>query len=271
MVCIKSDCFFFFSGYFYREWLTKLIGKINLLTYSKIFGTWKLCDFQGKNCLWIRLSISLFRHQVNINYLTNFHICNCCIKSPDHLSCTANEFKRFPTVIRGVKLCSIVKSTSVMCTAGLTYVTSCKCSVRTTSTTTAASTGVSARIPTGMSLFMMMVITGSTCRCQFSFKISFYRFICVTLCPGAYFNSSFCKCCLCTASDSSTDQNTDSLFSKKSCQCAVSCSIGTNHFTGNNLIILYFINLKCFCFSKVLKNISIIIGCCNFHCKKSSL
>ena len=47
MVCIKSDCFFFFSCYFYREWLTKLIGKINLLTYSKIFGTWKLCDFQG--------------------------------------------------------------------------------------------------------------------------------------------------------------------------------------------------------------------------------
>ena len=68
-----------------------------------------------------------------------------------------------------------------------------------------------------------------------------------------------------TAADAAADQDIDSLLCKKSCKCTMSGAIGADHFTGNNLVILHLIYLEKLRFSKVLKNVSIIVCCCNFH------
>ena len=45
----------------------------------------------------------------------------------------------------------------------------------------------------------------------------------------------------------------------------MSGTIGTDHFTGNNLVILYLVHLEKLRFSKMLENISVVVCCCNFH------
>ena len=74
-----------------------------------------------------------------------------------------------------------------------------------------------------------------------------------------------------TAADAAADQNIHALLGKKACQCAVAGSVGSNHFAGNHLIVFYFVNLKILCFSKMLKNIPVIVCNCNFHLTKSSV
>ena len=51
---------------------------------------------------------------MNIQRLSDFHVGNCCIKSFDHHSCTTYKFQWLSSVIRGIKLCSIIKSSFIM-------------------------------------------------------------------------------------------------------------------------------------------------------------
>ena len=273
MICIKSNCLFFFSCYFYREWLTILIGQIYLLANHKIFRTRKLCNFKSKDCIRICHTISFFRHQMNIYNLANFHIRNCRIKSSDHLTGSADKFQWFSTVIRRIKLCSIIKSSSVMCTACFSHIASCNSSLCTAAATTTASTGTTFFMTsTGMSLFVSsagmsfsVVITIHAGRYQFPFQISLYCLICISLRTCTQFNVSLTQSSLSTAADTTTDQNIHALLCKQTCQSTMSAAIRTDHFTGNNFLALNFIYLKRFCFSKMLKNISIVISYCNFH------
>ena len=126
MVCVKCNSFFIFRVYLYWEWLTVLVGKIHLLTYSKVFRTWKLGDLHSKNRIWIRHAISFFRHQMNGNLPTHFHSCYCFIRTKDHLSGTAGKFQWFATVIGAVELRTIVKCSPVMCPADFSYIWSFK-------------------------------------------------------------------------------------------------------------------------------------------------
>ena len=82
----------------------------------------------------------------------------------------------------------------------------------------------------GMTFFVVMVVTVCSCRNQFTFQICFNNIISVSLCTGNHLNSCLCESCLSAFADTTTDQNIDTLFSQKSCQCAVSCSVGTDHF-----------------------------------------
>src|SRR3712207_8137393 len=49
----------------------------------------------------------------------------------------------------------------------------------------------------------------------------------------------------------------------------MSFSLCSNHFGRNNLISFHFINFECFCMSKVLEYISVVISYCYFHCHHS--
>mgnify|MGYP000826315485 FL=1 len=64
------------------------------------------------------------RHQVNLYRLSDLHAGNCCIKSFDHHPCTAYKFQWLSSVIRGIKLCSIIKCAAIMCSAFLSNVLS---------------------------------------------------------------------------------------------------------------------------------------------------
>ena len=99
---------------------------VSLLANCQVFGTWELGDFHSEDSVWICHTICFFRHKVNINNLSNFHVSYSRIKSSDHLACAADEFQRFATIVRGIKLCSIIESSSVMCAAGFSYIASCK-------------------------------------------------------------------------------------------------------------------------------------------------
>ena len=113
----------------YREWLSILIGQVNLLSHFKVFRSREFCNLYCEDSFRIRHSISFFRHQMDVHYLTNFHISYCCIKSFDHLSCTTYELKRLSTVIRRIKLSSVIECSFVMCTAFLSNILSFHCSV----------------------------------------------------------------------------------------------------------------------------------------------
>ena len=163
-----------------------------------------------------------------------------------------------------------------MGTAGFSNIRTCDSRLGTTSATT-VSTGMSFLMSAagvsifmasaGMPFFVVMVITVCSCRNQFTFQICFYNIIGVSLCTGNHLDSSLCECCLSASADTTADQNVDTLLCQKACQCAVSSSVGTDHFTGNYFVVFHFINFKRLCFSKMLKNLSIIVCYCNFHLK----
>ena len=90
----------------------------------EFFRSRKLCQFHCKNGVRICLSVCFLRHQVNLCRLSDLHAGNCCIKSFDHHPCTAYKFQWLSSVIRGIKLCSIVKCAAIMCSAFLSNILS---------------------------------------------------------------------------------------------------------------------------------------------------
>ena len=99
--------------------------RYSLLTRISTYAAVAMFAAAITSTVFIFSSRDFFRHKVNINDLTNFHVSYSCIKSSDHLACTADEFQRFATVVRGIKLCSVIESSSVMCAAGFADVASC--------------------------------------------------------------------------------------------------------------------------------------------------
>ena len=85
-----------------------------------------------------------------IDHLTHFHVCYSSIEASDHLACATDKFQWFSTVIRGIELCSVVKGTFVMSTAGLAHIAACDWVIGSAASTTATA----AAVTTGMSLFM---------------------------------------------------------------------------------------------------------------------
>ena len=202
---------------------------------------------------------------MNIYYLTNFHISHGCIKTFDHLTCTTYKFQRLTTIIRGIKLGSIIERTSIMGTTCFAHIAACQCTMRSASTAAVTSTGMSFPMITTAVTFLMMMITICSGRYQFTLQISFNSLIHIALSSGTQLNPCLRKCILCTSANATANQHIHCLISKQTGQSTMSGSIGTNHFTGNHLIIFNLIHLKKLCSSKMLENFSIIIRYCYLH------
>ena len=67
----------------------------------------------------------------------------------------------------------------------------------------------------GMPLFVMVMIAVRTGRYEFAIQIRFYSFIRISLRSGTKRYSRFVKCRLCSAADSTADQDIDSLIRKQ--------------------------------------------------------
>ena len=89
------------------------------------FRSRKLCDLNRKDSIRIRHTISFFWHQMNIHFLSHFHLPlpHQIQESSDRLT---DKFQWFATVIRRVELCSIAKSSSVMSTTGFSHIAPCQ-------------------------------------------------------------------------------------------------------------------------------------------------
>ena len=125
MVGIKRDIGLVFCSNFYRERLAILVLQINLLSDLYFLCSRKLCDRNGENCVRIRHSVSLLRHQMDVDFFADFHLCNGCIEAADHLPHTADELERFAAVVGRIKLGSIVEGSSVVGTAGFSDILTC--------------------------------------------------------------------------------------------------------------------------------------------------
>ncbi len=122
MVGIERDIGLVFCGNFYRERLAVLVLQITLLSDLYFLCSRKLCDRNGENCVRIRHSVSLLRHQMDVDFFADFHLCNGCIEAADHLAHTADELERFAAVVGRIKLGSIVEGSSVVGTAGFSEI-----------------------------------------------------------------------------------------------------------------------------------------------------
>ena len=269
MISVKGNGGFFFLCHSYRERLSILVRKIYSLSHLKIFRAGKLGDLKGKNSIGIRHAIGFFRHQMYIYYLSHFHICHCCVKATDHLACTANKFQRFSPVIRRIKLGSVIKGSSIMGAAGLSYVASCKSRVGTAGASAVSAGMAFFMVTAAVSFFMMMVTVGSG-GYQLSFQVVFHCLVCISLSSGAHLYSCFFQSSLGSSPNASADQHIYILICQQSCKSAVTGSVGSDHFTGNYFVIFNFIHLKKFCFSKMLEDVSIVIGYSYLHVFSSS-
>ena len=176
MVGIKRDIGLVFCGNFYRERLVVLVLQINLLSDLYFLCSRKLCDRNGENCVRIRHSVSLLRHQMDVDFFADFHLCNGCIEAADHLAHTADELERFAAVVGRIKLGSIVEGSSVVGTAGFSDILTFHNRSRCTASAAAGSAGTaagallflmaSAVVAAGMAFLMIVVIAGCTCRCE---------------------------------------------------------------------------------------------------------
>jgi hypothetical protein len=67
------------------------------------------------------------------------------------------------------------------------------------------------------------------------------------------------------AAKSAADEDLNILICQKAGQCSVTDAIGTDHPASDDLVIFYLVNFKIFCPSKVLKDISVVVSCRDFH------
>ena len=73
------------------------------------------------------------------------------------------------------------------------------------------------------------------------------------------------QCHLCTAADAAADQRVYAVLHQKSGQRTVTAAVGVHHISTDDFAIRSFINLELFRMAEVLKNLTILIGNCDFH------
>ena len=79
-------------------------------------------------------------------------------------------------------------------------------------------------------------------------------------------DSCLCQCHLCATANAAANKCVNAECRKHSCQCSVTASIGINNFAADYFPALCVINLKLLGVAEVLKNLSVFISYCNFHC-----
>ena len=89
--------------------------------------------------------------------------------------------------------------------------------------------------------------------------------VCITGNACIYFNICIVQCDSCTHTHAAADQCTNTMLCQVACQCAVAEAVGSDDLAGNHCTVFYFINLKVFSPSEMLKNLTVFVSYCNFH------
>ena len=216
---------------------------------------------------------------MHIHCLSHFHVRYGLVKAQDHLPGAAHKFQRLPAVVGRIELGPIIEGSPVMGAADFSYIASGKCGSGAASPAAATSAPGTAGMPlfvaaAAVSLFMvtaavpvLVMVMVAVCAGghQLAFQVGFHRLVRIPLGACAHFNARLGESCLGSAAKAAADQHVDGTVSKKPCQRAMSDPVGTDHFAGDHLVVLYFIHLKLLCSSKMLKDVSVIICYSYFH------
>ena len=92
-----------------------------------------------------------------------------------------------------------------------------------------------------------------------------YRRVRIPAGSAVELNARFRQCRLSAAADAAADQDIRLQGRENARKSTVAGSVGAYHLGGNNLSVLYIVNLKGFCVSKMLKNLSIFVSNCDSH------
>jgi ABC-type multidrug transport system fused ATPase/permease subunit len=115
-----------------------------------------------------------------------------------------------------------------------------------------------------MTLAVMMITIGSAVD-KFTPEVHLYSSIRVAGRTRADLDPGVPERVQSAAAKSAADEDLYILIRKKAGQRSVADAIGTEHPTVNDLVVFYLVNFEIFCSSKVLKDISVVVSCRDFH------
>ena len=104
---------------------------------------------------------------------------------------------------------------------------------------------------------------------QLSAQIGLHRSIRVSLDAGHHANAHQVQCSLHSLAQTAAEHHVNLVLLQEVCQRLMAGSVGGNHLGFRHRAVLYFVNLKILCFSKMLENRAIFISNCKIHWKFS--
>ena len=158
MIAVECHIDIVYSCYKSAEWSSKLILKIDSVTFFNVAGTINSCLLDSNDHLRSRHTVCFFRHQVDIDDISNLHVAYCKVESRDHHSCSAYEFKRLPSVIWRIELLTVIICADIVDFYSLSCILRLEVKLRfSASRASAASAGLVAA-SAAAACFMMMIM-----------------------------------------------------------------------------------------------------------------
>ena len=119
---------------------------------------------------------------------------------------------------------------------------------------------------TSLAVLMIMVVTVNIgIVAQISVEQCAHRSISVPADTAVELDARFGQSCLRTAADASANQSVHAVLYQEACQCAVTAAVGVNDFRMSDFAVHSFIKLELLGVTKMLKDLTVFIGNCNFH------
>ena len=136
-------------------------------------------------------------------------------------------------------------------------------------TTVRTAITAAAVVSAGMSLAVVMVVVvtlGFGVIVQAVCKECLHCLVRITVDTTEKLDACLCQSHLRTAADATANEDVCIQRRKKSCQGAVAATVGIYYFCIYDLAILHLVELKLCGMTEVLKDLSVFVGYCNFHC-----
>ena len=123
-----------------------------------------------------------------------------------------------------------------------------------------------AMVAAGMVVTVVVVVAAYIgVKCQLTCKQCLHRLVCITADTAVQTDIGICQRHLCAATDAAADQGIHTLCLQKACQRPVTVTVGVHHLRRQDLAVLHLVKLKSGSVSKMLEDLSTLIGYCNFH------
>ena len=113
--------------------------------------------------------------------------------------------------------------------------------------------------------FAMMIAADIGVECQRSADQSIDSIIGIARYTAEEADTSLCKSHLCTAANTAADECIYTAFSQKTGQSTVTTAVGIDDLSSENFTVLDLIDLELLRMTKMLENLSVCVGNCNFH------
>ena len=124
---------------------------------------------------------------------------------------------------------------------------------------------VTAGVPILDVLMAMVVTVNIGIVAQISAEQCAHRCVSVPADTAVELDARFGQSCLRTAADASANQSVHAVLHQEACQCAVTAAVGVNDFRMDDFAVRSFINLELLGVAEMLKDLTVLIGNCNFH------